>query len=239
MAQSVQNPITEFEATSDQRVPVLERALFILEHLLNHPNGLGVSDITHQLGYPKNSVYRIVHTLERFGYVYRDPETKRFVLSRKMFSMAYKGTEERTLMEFALPVMRDMRDAVKETVLLSIVSDNEGLVLEQVPGLHSFRFVVEPGTRRSVHGSSHGKAILAFMEEDQRDEESPHLLNVWHSNCISQKPVDFNRIPKFKERDAALKETINESGLLVFALIFSTILVFLLTYASFLRCDIR
>jgi DNA-binding IclR family transcriptional regulator len=38
-----------------------------------------------------------------------------------------------------------------------------------VPGLHSFRFVVEPGTRRSVHGSSHGKAILAFMEEDRRD----------------------------------------------------------------------
>lgn len=76
------------------------------------------------------------------------------------------------------------------------------------------------------------------LDKDKRDKESPHLLNEWHSNCISQKPVDFNRIPKFKEKDVGLKEAIRESMLLILVLIFSNMLIFLLAYASFLRGDI-
>ncbi|MCP4642545.1 MAG: IclR family transcriptional regulator [bacterium] len=141
----------------------------MMEHLLQHPEGLGVSDMTHQLGFPKNSVYRIVNTLHKHGYLNRHADTKRFVLSRKMFSMAYSGPNEKSLMENAIDVMRDLRDEVKETVLISVVSDDQGLVLEQMPGLYPFRFVVEPGTRRTVHASSHGKAIMAFMREQERD----------------------------------------------------------------------
>ncbi len=154
--------------TSEQHVPILERALLLLEHLLQHPKGLGVSDIANQLGFPKNSVYRIVNTLQKHGYLNRDAETKRFVLSRKMFSMAYSGTEEKNLMENALDIMRELRDEVRETVLIGIISDGGTLILEQVPGLYSFRFVVEPGTRRSIHASSNGKAILAYLPEREQ-----------------------------------------------------------------------
>jgi DNA-binding IclR family transcriptional regulator len=86
-----------------------------------------------------------------------------------MLSMAYSGTEEKSLIEHSLDVMRELRDQVKETVLISVISDDEGVILEQVPGLYSFRFVVEPGTRLTVHASSHGKAILAFLPESERE----------------------------------------------------------------------
>lgn len=155
--------------TSEYFVPALERALVVMEHLRTHPRGLGISEITNHLGYPKNSVYRILNTLEKHAYIQRDSETKRFTLTRKMLAMAYSGPDEKNLMENALDVLRDLRDEVKETVLISIVAEDEGLVLEQVPGLFPFRFVVEPGTRRSVHASSHGKAILAFLPERERE----------------------------------------------------------------------
>lgn len=150
-------------------VPILDRALLLMEHMLEHPRGLGISELAGQLDFPKNSVYRIVNTLLAHGYVNRDPDTKRFVLSRKMFTMAYNGADEKGLMENALDVMRELRDEVKETVLISIIADDEGLVLEQMPGLYSFRFVVEPGTRRALHAASHGKAIMAFLPENERD----------------------------------------------------------------------
>jgi IclR family transcriptional regulator, acetate operon repressor len=155
--------MTQKTTTSVQFVPVLDRALSVLEHLLQFPDGLGVSDLSHQLSIPKNTVYRIVNTLHERGYVRRDEVTKRFMLSRKLLTMAYSGAAEKSLMENALDVMRDLRDEVRETVLITVLSGSQSMVLEQTPGLYPFRFVVEPGTRRSIHASSHGKATLAFL----------------------------------------------------------------------------
>lgn len=203
----------ESNGTSEQRVPVLERALLIMEHLLQHPGGLGVSDVSNQLEFPKNSVYRILHTLERFGYVDRDSETKRFILSRKLFAMAYSRPEEKTLMENSLDAMRDLRDVVKETVLLSIIADDQGLVLEQAPGLYSFRFVVEPGTRRSLHASSHGKAILAFTPEREREEVLARItLTRFTENTITEKAAFRQELSRIRSRGYAVDHAEEAEG---------------------------
>ncbi len=152
---------------SNYQAPGLERALIILEHLLHYPNGLGVSEITRLLGFPNNSVYRIVNTLFKFGYLNRNEDTKKYTVSRKLFSMAYGSADENNLLENSLDVMRQLRDETKETVVISIIDNNEGLILEQVQGLHHFRFVCDPGTRQDIHTSASTKAILAFTEESQ------------------------------------------------------------------------
>jgi len=196
--------MAEIAPSSERHVPTLERALIILEHLLKHPRGLGISDITNQLGFPKNSVYRILNTFEKHGYLNRDPETKRFLLSRKMFAMAYNGAEEKGLMENALDVMRDLRDEVKETCLISVVADDEGLILEQVPGLYSFRFVVEPGTRCAVYASSHGKAILAFLSDRERDEILDRIsLKRFTENTITTRSGLLEELASIRERGYA------------------------------------
>ena len=160
---------TEKKASADACVPVLERALLLMEYLLRHPEGLGVSELSHQLDIPKNTVYRIVNTLLKHGYLKRDPETKRFALTRKMLSMGYSGAMERGLMENALESMRALRDTMRETVLLTVLSEDKSLVLEQMPGIYPFRFVVEPGTQRAIHASSHGKAVLAFLSTEEQE----------------------------------------------------------------------
>ncbi|WP_372808232.1 helix-turn-helix domain-containing protein, partial [Pontiella sp.] len=71
---------------SRYKVPNLERALVIMEHLLNFPQGLSVTELTEQLELSKNSVFRIAMTLLAHGYVVRD-EQKRFSLSKKLLLM--------------------------------------------------------------------------------------------------------------------------------------------------------
>ena len=51
-----------------------------------------------------------------------------------------------------------------------IVYGNEGVVLEQVPGLHSVKFLVDPGHRFPLHTAAPGKAILAFLPEEEQNE---------------------------------------------------------------------
>jgi DNA-binding IclR family transcriptional regulator len=157
-------------------VPNLERGLLILEHLARHPGGQGISDIAAALHYPLNSVFRVTHTLLRHGYVERHPHTRKFTLTRKPAALAYGGETDRTLMENALDLMRELRDRVRETVVVSILDRGEGLILEQVPGLHPFRFVCEPGTRQPMHASASTKAILAFLPDAERDALLAHAV---------------------------------------------------------------
>ncbi len=82
------------------------------------------------------------------------------------------------------------------------------------------------------------------LSKDQEDTESLHLLfdiegAVRDWGTISKKPVDFDTVPKFQERDLALRESLQlaiwDIGLLVlFNLVF-----FAAAFVSFLRYDVR
>lgn len=147
----------------------LERGLSVLELLEDHPDGLGISEIARRLDYPKNFVYRCASALHQRGYLSRDDASKRYTLSRKLLSMGYAVLRKSGLIESAMPIMRELRDEVRETVVLCAIEETHGLVLDHVPGLHAFRLVVDTGMRFELHSSAPGKAILARMPLGERD----------------------------------------------------------------------
>ena len=154
---------------SKYHVPNLTRALHILELLTEHPEGLTTTQITTLLKIPRNSVFRITSTLVEYGYLVRDEETLIFQLSQKLLTMGYAALSEESLIEKSIGYMRRLRDQYKETVPLGILHGNEGVVVEEVQGTHSFRFVLEPGRRFHIHSAAPGKAIVAFLPEEERE----------------------------------------------------------------------
>ena len=155
---------------SKYHVPNLERALRILELLSDNPAGLTVTQITDILKISRNSIFRITSTLLDAKYITRDDNTKVFQLSQKLLTLGYAAIGDQTLIEKALSHMRNLRDLFGETVPLGILHGNEGLVIEEISGTHSFRFVLEPGRRFQLHTSAPGKAMLAFLPEDEREK---------------------------------------------------------------------
>jgi IclR family acetate operon transcriptional repressor len=164
------------------QVPNLERGLQILNYLTGCEQEVSISGISREMGFPLNSVMRIMNALGHYGYVLRNPETKGYQLSNKMMTMSAGRASQKNLMEQSLDVMRQLRDETGETVVISVMDQDAGLVLEQVQGLHPFRFVCDPGTRQATHASSSTKAILAFMDDAERNAvlgriEFPHLTD--------------------------------------------------------------
>jgi DNA-binding IclR family transcriptional regulator len=148
-------------------VPILERTLGLLEFLSLCPSGVALSDIARTIKVPKNTIYRMLNTLCARGYVERNESELTYRLTRKLATLVFSSAQDKGLLETALGPMRELRNRVKETVVLSILDGQEGIVLEQVPGLHSFRFVCDPGTRQVLHASASTKAILAYLEVDR------------------------------------------------------------------------
>lgn len=158
-------PITD---SSRYHVPNLERALRILEYLTSHPNGCTVPEITRALGIPKMSVYRIAKTLEAHDYLQLNEEGQTFCLGRKLLTLGHAAVGEEYLVEKSLGVMRDLRDLTNETVLLGTLIGHEGVVLEQVLSTRPVRFMIELGHRFPLHTAAPGKAMLAFLPEEER-----------------------------------------------------------------------
>jgi len=145
--------------------PALAGGLKILEFLRGKAEGVILSEVAGSIGIPKNSTLRLLNTLEAFGYVEREAESRRYRITRRVATLFMDSARDRSLMEAALPAMRALRDAVNETVLISLIERGAGVVLDQIPSTHLFRFVCEPGTFEDLHSSASTKAILAFLPE--------------------------------------------------------------------------
>jgi len=157
------------QADARYSAPSLERGLAILEYLARYPNGKGQLEIAQALKCPVSSVFRITIALEKAGFLERDPETKVFRHTQKMLMLGQQALSETDLIGCCLPVMRELRDDLGDTVLLGVLNGSEIIVLDQALGSHLFRFSVNAGHRIRAYCSAPGKAILAYLPEKRRE----------------------------------------------------------------------
>jgi len=157
------------KAAARYSAPSLERGLAILDYLAHHPGGKGQVEIAQALKCPVTSVFRITLTLEKFGYLERDAETKVFRHTQKMLMLGQQALSETDLIGSCMPVMRELRDELEDTILLGVLNGPEIIVLEQALGSHLFRFSVNAGHRIRAYCSAPGKAIIACLPEIQRE----------------------------------------------------------------------
>ena len=157
------------DSASKTTVPALVHGLQVLELLSRYPHGRGQSEIAAALHCPVSSVFRITMALVEHGYLERNPKTKIFRLTHRMLNVGQRILGENDLVAEAIEPMRELRDAVMDTVLIGVLNKAEVVVLDQVLGHHMFKFAVNPGTRAHAHASASGKAIIAFLPERERE----------------------------------------------------------------------
>ncbi|WDE95332.1 IclR family transcriptional regulator [Lentisphaera profundi] len=160
---------SEKETKSSYIIPNLDRALRVMELLADNPKGLTMSEISDALKIPKNSAFRITATMDHRGFLERDPLSKAYILTNKMTNISHSTLAEKSLVENAWPSMLQLRDETLETILFGTLVDTKGVVLEQAPAHHGFKFTVDIGTQFGLHTAAPGKAMLAHMSEREQD----------------------------------------------------------------------
>jgi DNA-binding IclR family transcriptional regulator len=153
-------------------VPSLTRALKVVELLAGcGRKGATLAELTEQLGYPKNSIFRINATLVDMGYLSRDPESMKFRLTKKFLSYGLFSVTDANIVEQSIDLMRELRDTTDISVFLGVMYNTHGIILEQAPGGHPFKLSVDPGTHFRLFCSAPGKAMLAFLPKEQQAEQ--------------------------------------------------------------------
>ena len=86
----------------------LAKALRVCELFDGERAELSLSEIASALGSRPGSVYPIVYTLQSFGYLERDPDTKRFRLGLKFLALANHILSSLDIREKAKPVLKEL-----------------------------------------------------------------------------------------------------------------------------------
>ena len=139
----------------------LQLALDVLETVAFSGEELGVTQIADRVHVTKGSVHRHLLTLVERGYLAQNSATARYAIGPKSRLLA-RLAPDADLVETAEGSMRQLRDALGHTVVLSAMTPAGALVMSTIASKSPIEIGVRPGSELSFHASAQGKVLLAF-----------------------------------------------------------------------------
>jgi len=149
-------------------VPAVEKALDILEYLSEQAVPVTQAQLARALGRQPSELFRMLTSLERRGYLRRDPASGGYALTLKLFELSRTHSPYDELLQTALPLMRQLTDEIGECCHLSVLHRDRLLVLAQSESPKPFRLSVEVGSLHSAVGTVSGRLLLAAMPDAAR-----------------------------------------------------------------------
>ncbi len=151
----------------------LERALNILNVFEADKTGLTPAQLSGTLNLPRATVLRLCSTLEKYGFLRQDRETKQYSLGIRLFQLGSIVHSFFSLGGIASRHLSELQTRVGTTVLLGVL-DNDDLVYidKRECSRNPVRFTSDIGRRRPPYWGMVGPAIMAY----QPDSEIGRLL---------------------------------------------------------------
>ncbi|WP_281890624.1 IclR family transcriptional regulator [Paenibacillus sp. YYML68] len=151
------------ETVKKYKAPAAEKMLDILELMAKENKYFSVTEISQRLAITPNSVFRIMKELEEKKYIQKNPLDSSYQLTGKLYYLGSSIGNRIALRNVAEQSMHTLRDATRETTLLTKVgSYGRTLVVEQLESLEPIKFLSTVGLEYPSHTSALGKAMLAF-----------------------------------------------------------------------------
>lgn len=142
------------------------RSLDVLGLLVEHPEGMAITDIGARLSLPKSAVHRLLAIFVETGFVRRDDATARYALTLKLTMMGLRHYAALGLSDVAQPILNRLAAESGELARLAVV-ENDGLVwVAKAQGArHGLRYDPDTGLNVILHATAVGKAWLATLPE--------------------------------------------------------------------------
>jgi IclR family KDG regulon transcriptional repressor len=178
------------EDRSDGGVRSVQIALDVLETLAFSSEELGVTQLAQRLKLTKGSVHRHLLTLVERGYLVQNPITTRYALGPRSRLLAHHAPDV-DLIQFAAGPMRELRDQLGHSVVLSESTPRGALVLSMVPGTAAIEIGVRSGSELPFHSSAQGKILLAFAPHPQQQRVlAKSLQSFTPHTVVDPKPLE-------------------------------------------------
>jgi IclR family pca regulon transcriptional regulator len=148
-------------------IEALGRGLQILEVFSDGSPGLTLTEIASTVGLDKSTVFRFVYTLERLGYLERDPETKRYFPSLKVLRLGFAALDSLEMAQVAQPYLKALSAECGETTNMTVRDGSEIVYVARNRTRQIISVNLQLGSRLPVYCTSMGKAQLIDLSRQE------------------------------------------------------------------------
>ncbi|MCZ8370127.1 MAG: helix-turn-helix domain-containing protein [Porphyrobacter sp.] len=197
----------ESGAKDPEFLSTLERGLRVLKAFdEDHPE-MTLSEVAAKTALPPAVARRCLITLVELGYV--GQHERKFLLRPAVLTIGSAFLASMQIEQVVLPPLQGLRDQTGDSASLAVLSGTEILYVAHVSTDRRFRVAAGVGTRFPFHATSLGKALAAFLPEDERASlyaRAPYQR--FTERTVTDRPAMADRLHLISERgyDSALDE---------------------------------
>ena len=152
-----------------ENVAAVLKVFAVIEALVEDKK-MGLADLAQRAMTSKTTAHRLLQTMVELGYVEQDPETEKYGLTLKLFSLGARSlTEQTELLRVADQAMGKLSRATGESINLGILDDRDQRVvyIHKYDSAYNLSMKSTLGLRNPLHSTSLGKALLAWRDDDE------------------------------------------------------------------------
>lgn len=196
---------------SNPPVKSVNTAFRIIELLVDLDKA-DLSTITAELDLPKSTVHDHLTTLKQIGYVGKAGQE--YKASLKFLELGGQILNNQNLFDVAEAELQKVANETGEHTSLMIEENDYGIYVYTAPGDHLQQVIVPIGTHTPLHVSAPGKAILAHLPAERRD----NLIDVYPLKQVTENTITNadrlrDELEKIKKRGHALDNEEGKRGL--------------------------
>jgi DNA-binding IclR family transcriptional regulator len=145
---------------------IVERTLDCFELFADQHRPLSLSEISRLLGIPPSSCHDVLRALRQRGYLYELTPRGGFYPTLRLHDVAKTIAEHDPVLLRAEVILKSLRDALDESVLLAKVNGLQATYLLSFESSQPLRMSIRVGSNiRSLYATSAGKALLGSLDD--------------------------------------------------------------------------
>lgn len=180
----------------------IRRSVQVME-LLARKGPMGVRAVAQQLGLPLGSIHRLLLDLEAEGVAERTIDGE-WVLSFKLLEITGMQLDRIELPQLARPFADRIAEETRETVNINALHNLMGVTIDKVRGNEGMQLDMRIGSRGPLHCGGAGKAMLAYLPEEQRRVVLAQPLKPMTAHTIIDPALLEREISRIRQRGYSL-----------------------------------
>jgi IclR family pca regulon transcriptional regulator len=152
---------------------------------------MALPDICRHVGIYKSKGYSILKTLNQFGLVEKDPQTKAYSLGPSLIFLARNVLNNLYYPDIVAPFLQTLATETSATALFGLIHGEHVFVAGKHEGNQNVAFSVRLGHRFYITLGAHGRVIVAFMPEAERKKilARKKVYFYWDTSHVNKQPL--------------------------------------------------
>lgn len=157
------------ESENSYIIPMVDKTFEIIDYMYKFNNEVGVSQISQDLDLPKATVFRILSTVNKWGFVEKTEDSEKYILGKSFIKLGTRVSSETDITVIAAPFINELAKDVGESINLGILYEGEVLTVYNAKG-EDFYLISKLIPVSPLNCSSMGKLYLAKLSMDELRE---------------------------------------------------------------------